>query len=148
MTERHKELDYLPDNIEIIATTDAPMAHWLLRAALSATFLFHGLGKLGDPAATAQNFGLSPEILTVAAMVELTAPVALCLGGLMTSQLGDLMTRLGGLCAIAVLIGAISVAHWGQWSFAPTATHPLGGMEFQVTLIAIGMYFVFRGNSV
>ncbi len=123
------------------------MAHWLLRGALSATFLFHGLGKLGDPAATAEGFGLAPAVLIAATIVELAAPVALCLGGLLPSQLGDLLTRLGGLCAIAVLIGAISVAHWGQWSFAPTDTHPLGGMEFQVTLMAVALYFVFRGNS-
>lgn len=148
MAERHKELDYFPDNVEFIASTEAPMAHWLLRFALSATFLFHGLGKLGNMSATADHFGLSTGILMAATVVELAAPAALIVGGTMSSQLGDLLTRLGGLFALAVLIGAISVAHWGQWSFAPTDTHPMGGMEFQVTLVAISLFFMLRGNSV
>lgn len=148
MAERHKGLDYLPDNAEVIATSDAPMAHWLLRFALSATFLFHGLGKLGDISGSAERFGLSINVLTVATLVELAAPAALIAGGGMSSQWGDILTRLGGLFAIVVLVGAISVAHWGQWSFAPTDTHPLGGMEFQVTLVAISLFFMLRGNSV
>ncbi|WP_424985923.1 DoxX family protein [Microbulbifer sp. S227A] len=148
MAERHKELDYLPDNAQVISTSGAPMAHWLLRFAVSATFLFHGLGKLADLSGSAEDFGLSPGILGVATVVELAAPLALIAGGAMTGQWGDLLTRLGGLLAIVVLIGAISVAHWGQWSFAPSDTHPLGGMEFQVTLLAISLFFMLRGNSV
>lgn len=148
MAERHKELDYLPDNSEVIAASGAPMAHWLLRFALSATFLFHGLSKLGDISASAASFGLSISVLTAATFVELAAPAALIIGGSMSNQWGDILTRLGGLFAIVVLVGAISVAHWGQWSFAPTETHPMGGMEFQVTLVAISLFFMLRGNSV
>lgn len=148
MAERHKELDYLPDNTEVISSSGAPMAHWLLRFALSATFLFHGLAKLGDISASAESFGLSTGVLTAATIVELAAPAALIVGGSMSNQWGDILTRLGGLFAIVVLIGAISVAHWGQWSFAPTETHPMGGMEFQVTLVAISLFFMLRGNSV
>ncbi len=147
MPERHKALDYLPDNVEFIATANAPMAHWLLRFALSATFLFHGLGKVGNMAATAEHFGLSQGTLSAVTVVELAVPGLLVLGGLLTGSLGDLLTRLAGICAIAVLLGAISVVHWGQWSFAPSETHPLGGMEFQVTLIAVSLFFLLRGNS-
>lgn len=147
MPERHKALDYRPDNVEFVASADAPMAHWLLRFALSATFLFHGLGKIGNMAATAEHFGLSQRVLSAVTVVELIVPALLVLGGLLTGSLGDLATRLAGICAIAILLGAISVVHWGQWSFAPSDTHPLGGMEYQVTLIAVSLFFVFRGNS-
>lgn len=148
MTERHKALDYLPDNVEYIPSNGSPMAHWLLRSAVSATFLFHGLGKLGDINAAADRFGLSPTVLMAASAMELTAVAALVLGGVVTAPIGDTLTRLGGLLAFIVLIGAISVAHWGQWSFTPTETHPLGGMEFQITLMAMSLYFMLRGNSV
>jgi putative oxidoreductase len=148
VTERHKSLDYLPDNVEFISSSGSPMAHWLLRGAISATFLFHGLGKLGNTAAASEQFGLSPSTLTFASALELAAAAALILGGIIATQLGDTLTRLGGLLALIGLFGAISVAHWGQWSFAPTKTHPLGGMEFQVTLMAISLYFMLRGNSV
>jgi putative oxidoreductase len=60
----------------------------------------------------------------------------------------DLLTRLGGLLIAPVMLGAIAMVHWGQWSFAPSDTHPMGGMEFQFTLLMIALYFVLVGNSV
>jgi hypothetical protein len=39
-------------------------------------------------------------------------------------------------------------AHWGQWHFMPSETHPMGGMQFQVTLLAILVYLVLNGNGV
>ncbi|SDC52283.1 putative oxidoreductase [Ruegeria marina] len=126
---------------------DATMAHWLLRFALSATFLFHGAKKVSHIPQTAEMFGLSPETMTVVTGVELVVPALLAVGGLTQSQVGDLLTRLAGLLAIVILVGAISVVHWGQWNFAPSETHPFGGMEFQVTLIAIALFFMIRGND-
>ncbi len=60
----------------------------------------------------------------------------------------DWMTRLGALILMPMMLGAISLVHWGQWSFAPSETHPMGGMEFQVTLLLIALYFVLRGNGI
>ena len=57
------------------------------------------------------------------------------------------MTRLAALATIPVLIGAIVLVHWGQWSFVATETHPMGGMEFQVVLLLMALYFVIRGNE-
>jgi putative oxidoreductase len=45
------------------------------------------------------------------------------------------------------MIGAIVMVHWGQWSFVATDTHPMGGMEFQVVLLLMGLYYLVRGNS-
>lgn len=147
MSVKNRDDYYQQENIETVISADAPAAHWLLRFALSTTFLFQGLTKLGDLEASAQTFDLSPRVLAMASGVELLVPAGMLLGGLITSQIGDILTRLAGLGAIVILIGAISVVHWGQWSFAPSETHPLGGMEFQVTLIAISLYFALRGNS-
>ena len=45
------------------------------------------------------------------------------------------------------MIGAIYLVHWGQWSNVPSETHPFGGMEFQTLLLAVGAFFVLRGNK-
>ncbi|MCV2888041.1 DoxX family protein [Ruegeria aquimaris] len=147
MAERYKEYDFHRKNLGTALSMDAPMAHWLLRFALSATFLFHGANKATQIPTAAETFGLSTGTMSMVASVEFAVPAFLALGGLTSSQLGDVLTRLAGLLAIVILVGAISVVHWGQWSFAPSDTHPYGGMEFQVTLIAIALFFVFKGNK-
>jgi putative oxidoreductase len=57
------------------------------------------------------------------------------------------MTRLGALMMLIVIIGAIVMVHWGRWSFVPSESHPMGGMEFQVTLALILLYFLIKGNN-
>lgn len=147
MTERYKEYDFQRKNLGATFSMDAPAAHWLLRFALSATFLFHGANKATQIPNAAEAFGLSAGTMSMVASVEFAVPAFLALGGVSSNQLGDMLTRLAGLLAIVILVGAISVVHWGQWSFAPSETHPYGGMEFQVTLIAVALFFVFRGNN-
>ena len=48
---------------------------------------------------------------------------------------------------LPVLLGAIALVHWGRWNFVPTADHPMGGMQFQVTLILVALYLVVTGNQ-
>jgi putative oxidoreductase len=60
----------------------------------------------------------------------------------------DWMTRLGALLLIPPMLGAIAMVHWPRWAFTPSDTHPMGGMEFQVTLILIMLYLLVKGNSV
>lgn len=45
------------------------------------------------------------------------------------------------------MFGAVYLVHWGQWSKIPPETHPIGGMEFQMLLIATGIFFALRGNN-
>ena len=61
--------------------------------------------------------------------------------------LGDLATRLSGVAIVPVMLGAIAMVHWGQWSFVASESHPMGGMEFQVVLLLMGVYFALRGND-
>lgn len=121
----------------------APYAPWLLRVALASVFLFHGIGKFMDLAGTAQMMGGMPMAVLAAAM-ETGGGALILIGGFGH----DLLTRLSGLLIAPVMLGAIAMVHWGQWSFAPSDTHPMGGMEFQVTLLMIALYFVLVGNSV
>lgn len=122
----------------------APHAHWLLRIGFAAIFLFHGVGKLLAPAEFAAMMQLSLPITMAVAFAEVAGGLGLLIGPIARR---DWITRLAALATIPVLIGAIVMVHWGQWSFVASASHPMGGMEFQVVLLLIASYFLIRGNQ-
>jgi len=124
-------------------------AHWLLRGALAAVFIFHGLDKFTGAGigGFAQAMGLPFFIGLMVALGEVGAGAALLIGGAMRNFYGDVLTRLGGLGVVGIMAGAIFMVHWGQWNFMATATHPMGGMEFQVTLMLVGTYLFIKGNE-
>ena len=59
----------------------------------------------------------------------------------------DLLTKTSGGIIAFVMLGAIKMVHWEQWGFMASKSHPAGGMEFQFTLMCIGLYFLIRGND-
>jgi putative oxidoreductase len=126
----------------------ASNAHWLLRLALASVFLYHGFEKffvMGIGGfSTMMNL---PEFVgALVALAEVAGGALILVGGLTTS----LVTRLGALATIPVMLGAIFMAHLApgfQWSFVASATHPMGGIEFQVTLILVALYFLAVGNG-
>ncbi len=121
-------------------------ADWLIRLSVAATFIYHGVTKFPNIAAGAEMMGM-PFILWLAvALGEIAAGVALLAGGALRTNLGDIATRLGGVGVAIIMIGAIYLVHWGQWSNIPSETHPFGGMEFQTLLVALGAFFALRGN--
>lgn len=122
----------------------APHAHWPLRIGFSSVFLFHGIGKLVAPTQFADMMGLPLLIALAVALAEVAGGLGLLAGAAL--RLGW-MTRLAALATVPVLVGAILMVHWGQWSFVATETHPMGGMEFQVVLLTIALYFGIRGNG-
>ena len=119
-------------------------AHWFLRISLASVFLYHGLGKFPHLTQMAEMMQMSVAILALVALAETFGAVLIFLGGF----LRDWMTRLGSLLLIPVLLGAIFMVHWPQWSFVASETHPMGGMEFQVTLLLILLYLLIKGNHV
>jgi len=119
-------------------------AHWLLRIALASVFLYHGLGKFPQLPQLAQMMQLPVFIVLLVALAETVGSLLILLGGFWQ----DWMTRLGALMQIPVMLGAIFMVHWGQWSMIPSETHPMGGIEFQVVLLVIQLYFVIVGNNV
>ena len=48
---------------------------------------------------------------------------------------------------ISPMLGAIAMVHWPRWSFVASDTHPMGGMEFQVTLVLVSLYLLIKGNN-
>lgn len=121
-------------------------ADWLIRLSVAATFIYHGIDKFPNIAAGAEMMGMPFLLWLAVALVEIAGGVAILAGGAMRSNIGDIITRLGGVSVVVIMIGAIYMVHWGQWSAIPSETHPFGGMEFQTLLLAVGAFFALRGN--
>jgi putative oxidoreductase len=122
----------------------ATIAHWFLRLPFAAVFLFHGIGKLANPAmAEAMQMPLIMFLMVGAA--ETLAGIGAIVGGIPAAPKRDLVTRLAGWAAAPVMLGAIAMVHWPQWSFVATEAKPMGGMEFQVTLLFLAIYFIATG---
>ncbi len=132
-----------------VAAALANNAHWLLRAGLASVFLFHGLQKflVMGIAGFAGMMGLPLAVAFLVAAAEVLAGAGILAGSAVRGPIGDLATRLSGLAIAPVMLGAIAMVHWGQWSFAASESHPMGGMEFQVVLLLMGLYFALRGND-
>ena len=114
----------------------APNVHWALRLSLAATFVYHGLGKfpIEGPA-----MGLPVPVVWALALGEVAAGIMLIVGAFGK----EMLTRLGGLIVVVVMIGAIVIVH-GKNGFNVMS----GGMEFQLLMIAVGLYFAAKGNDV
>lgn len=120
--------------------------HWVLRVGLAAVFLYMGIDKFMGSGISgfAAIFGLPVFLATLVALGEIAAGVLILLGGATNGWI----TRLGALAMIGILLGAIFMAKWGQWHFAPSPGYPMGGMMFEVTMLVLAIYFLVRGNEV
>lgn len=114
-------------------------AHWILRLALASVFVYHGIFMLKYVPNSLQNLGIIPfEAITIG-LIQVVAPILILLGAVFTVWLA----RAGCAMLIGLLIYFIIQIHWGQWSFVASKTHPAGGMEFPVVLMAICIYLFF-----
>ncbi len=121
-------------------------AHWLLRIALASVFIFHGALKLMNLEGFAQMLPISYTEVVLVALAETGGGLLVLFGGLGNDRIFDLATRIGAALNIPVIIGAISMIHWGRWTFVPSETHPMGGFEFQAVLLLIMLFLVITGN--
>ncbi|MCP1676978.1 putative oxidoreductase [Natronocella acetinitrilica] len=120
--------------------------HWLLRFLLASVFTYMGIDKFmgGGIAEFAGVVDLPVFVATMVALAEIGAGVFVVIGAFTSGW----VTRLGAAMAVPVMLGAIVMAHWGQWHFMPTVTHPMGGMMFQVSLLLVAIYVLARGNEI
>lgn len=118
-------------------------AQWALRIAVASVFVYHGLTKFADLSGMAAMMGVPVALWTLVAIMEATGGILILVGAFTK----DIVTRIGGLLIIPPMLGAIATVHWGQWSFMPSASHPIGGMEFQFVMVMLGVYFALRGND-
>lgn len=119
-------------------------AHWVPRSAFAAVFLYHGLDKFNNLEDFSAMMDLSEAVSFTVAYVEVAAGLLILISGLQ-SGIADWGTRVAGALIFPVMIGAIAKNHSGQWSFVPSADYPMGGMEFQVLMMALGSFFILRG---
>ena len=120
-----------------------PHAHWLLRIGFAGVFLFHGIGKVMAFGGFSQMMGLPTPVAALVTLAEVAAGVGIIVGAFTN----DLITRLAGLAVVPVLLGAIFMVHWGRWNFTPAEGFPMGGMEFQVVLLLMALFFLVMGNA-
>jgi putative oxidoreductase len=112
----------------------APHVHWAMRLSLAATFLYHGIAKF-PIAAFSEAMGMAVPLAWAVALAEIVGGAALIVGAFGK----DSLTRIGGLIVIVIMIGAIGMVHLKQG---------FTGMEFQLLMLAAGLYFAARGNEV
>jgi putative oxidoreductase len=120
--------------------------HWLLRIVLAAVFLYHGFTKFPAAAMMAQGMGMPITMVYLLGTMEALGGVLILLGGL---KLGfsDISNKIACIIFAVVMIGAIYLVHWPRWSFVATAQKPMGGMEFQVLIIAVSVYLFLKGGE-
>ena len=104
------------------------IAIWPIRLTMAGIFILHGVGKFMMPD-MAGMMGLSVPVWLVVGAAEIAGGAGFIVGGLLAGSNGTLITRLSGLAIMPVMLGAIYIMHWGQWSFMPSETHSAGGME-------------------
>ena len=121
-------------------------AHWLLRIALASVFIYHGVLKFMNLEGFAQMLPISYTEVVLVALAETIGGSLVLLGGFSGDRLFDLATRIGAAMNIPVIIGAISIVHWGRWNFVPSESHPMGGFEFQAVLLLLMLFLVISGN--
>ena len=119
-------------------------AHWAPRVALASVFIYHGTTKFPVAQGMAEMMGMPIAMIYLLATMEVGGALLVLLGGFGAAW----ATRLGAVIISPVMLGAIFMVHWPRWSFVATDSHPMGGMEFQVTLLLILLYLFVRGNSV
>ncbi len=115
----------------------APHMHWLLRLSLAGTFIAHGIPKF--PPDDMVAMGMPVIVGWLVAFGEVGAGLALIVGAFADERL----TRLGGLLVVVIMSGAIVIVHAKNGWLVQD-----GGMEFQVLMLAAGMYFLTKGNKV
>jgi len=121
-----------------------PHAHWFLRFALASVFLYHGLTKFPALGMLSEMMGMPSLMIGLLAAMETAAGILILVGGFGP----EWATRVAGVIITMVMLGAISVVHFQNgWNSVNMGMGNEGrGMEFQVTLIMIAVFFIITGN--
>ncbi len=124
--------------------TSTVYAHFPLRIALAAVFGFHAIDKFSNGVpAFADMMGLPVFAGWLVAVAELGIAIGAVYGAFGRFPNSDTVTRVVGALTMLIMFGAIGMMHFENgWHFMQN------GMEFQFTLLMIGLYFVLRGNRI
>ena len=88
-----------------------------------------------------QMMGMPKMMIYVQGAVEISAGAFMVIGGLGR----DILTRIGGLIIAVVMLGAIIMVHWKfGWNGVLVAEQ---GVELQLFIMTMGIYFLVKGND-
>ena len=121
----------------------SPIAHWPIRATLAGIFIYHGLIKFPMAGMMAEQMGMPVFVVYLLATAETLGGIFIVAGALFN----ELLTRIAGGIFAVVMLGAVMMVHWPRWSFIASDSHPMGGMEFQVLVMFVGLLFLSSGNK-
>ena len=121
------------------------VAHWLPRFALAAIFLYHGIGKFPMAQGMAEMMGMPVAMIYMLATAEVVGALLILWGGVGP----DWTTRIAGLVFAFVMLGAIATVHFQHgWNSINMGGGNEGkGMEFQVLVLAVALFFAFKRSS-
>lgn len=108
----------------------------LLRAALAAVFIFHGMHLVGPDKDWGTNW--MPESMGQPAPVQAAAAWGELLGGVALAA--GFLTRLAACGIIAIMVGAIATFHWENGFDISNR-----GFEYNVVIIAMCLCLVLGG---
>lgn len=116
-------------------------ALWIARLALAVPVAVHGTTKITRRDMFIAKFDLAPELASLAAFAELAGVFGVVAGGIALTRtmpaplrtLGLVASWLGVVAIASVQIAAITLVHWPKWFYY------LGGMEFNLVLLALGL---------
>lgn len=106
---------------------------WLPRLALAAIFFVHGLDKFINLESFAAKTQLQPVVAYLVATAETLGAALIILGAMK----GDFLTRLAGLFFMVVMLGAIFMVHWPNWS----------ELQYPVLILAVSCHYFLKGNA-
>ena len=105
--------------------------HWILRFPIAATFFVHGYPKLGAEVA---NLGLVGYLV---GPFEFFGALFIIIGPFTK----DILTRIGSIMLVVIMLGAIYM-HLFKWGDG------IADVEWQILLLAVSLYFSFKGDDV
>ena len=120
-----------------------PYGHWLLRIALGAVFVIHGIGNFMNLAGFAATLHVPAALAMILVLAEIGGGVLVLTGGFME----DWMTRVGALMLLPVLLIVMFMAYGTDMSLTVSKVHVVGGMEYLLVMILISLYLLLKGNK-
>ena len=131
----NKKIDNFFSNIDALASL-------VFRFGIGVAFIIHGLNKFPlPPQGLIEYFDLSPALASLVAISEVSAGVALIVGGFIKNPYGNFITRLAGFTIFIMMVNIFAIAH-SDWFI----TTKLFTSE-QIFLFIGGLYFLIKGNK-
>ena len=109
---------------------------FILRLALAAIFIHHGLPKLRQHQAMGKGMGMPAALVFILGLVETLSGVGLALG---------VYTQLAALLLGLVMLGALKMKIF-KWK-TPFAASNATGWEFDLILLAAAAAILFTGGG-